>query len=200
MTNLDLETYFLTGIIANGPWMFALALFVGALGIPLPGTLFVLAVGAFVQQVVLEASAFLAGLVGVLLGDMLSYRMGRLAKVWITQRWDRSPNWRSAQNTFNRRGGTAVYLTRFLLTPLAVPTNLIAGSSGYAAARFFLFDALGEITWLGLYGGLGYIFGTQWELVNDFMGNISGVLVGVVVLGVGLYLMRQKRNGSLKTT
>lgn len=200
MTNLDLETYFLTGIIANGPWMFALALFAGALGIPLPGTLFVLAVGAFVQQEVLEASAFLAGLVGVLLGDMLSYSMGRLAKVWITQRWDRSPNWRSAQNTFNRRGGLAVYLTRFLLTPLAVPTNLIAGSSGYAAARFFLFDALGEITWLGLYGGLGYIFGTQWELVNDFMGNISGVLVGVVVLGVGLYLMRQKRNGSLKTT
>lgn len=45
MIDLDLQTYFLTGIIANGPWMFALALFVGALGILLPGTLFVLAVG-----------------------------------------------------------------------------------------------------------------------------------------------------------
>ena len=60
-----------------------------------------------------------------------------------------------------RRGGIAIYLTRWLFTPLALPTNLIAGSSGYPFWKFLLFDIAGEITWILLYGGLGYAFGSQ---------------------------------------
>lgn len=198
MSNLDLTNYFLTGIISSGPWMFALALFIGAIGVPIPGSLFVLAAGAFIQQEVLATSAILTGFMGVILGDMTSYSIGRLAKLWIVARWNHKPVWQSAQNTFNRRGGLAVYLTRFLLTPLALPTNLIAGSSGYSATRFLAYDIVGEITWFILYGGLGYAFGTQWELVNEYMGNVSGLGMGLLVLGVGFYLLRQKskRNGT----
>jgi len=193
MTELNLTHYFLTGIIANGPWMLALALFVGALGVPLPGTFFVLATGAFIQQEVLNSSALLAGLVGVVIGDMLSYSLGRLAKVWVGQRWNHLPRWQAAQSTFDRRGGVAVFLTRFLLTPLAVPTNLVAGSSGYHPARFLLYDSAGEVIWLLLYGSLGYVFGTQWELVSEYMGNVSGLLVGIAVVGIGIYLLNQRR-------
>lgn len=199
MSDLNLTNYFLTGIISSGPWMFALALFVGALGIPIPGSLFVLAAGAFIQQEVLATSAILTGLVGVLIGDMLSFSLGRLAKVWIIARWHHKPAWQSAQTTFARRGGLAVFLTRFLLTPLALPTNLVAGSSGYSASRFFAYDVVGEITWFGLYGGLGYAFGTQWELVNDYMGNVSGLAVGLLICGLGIYLLRQKNGRNEKT-
>ena len=104
MTDINLTDYFLTGIVANGPWVFALALFIGALGVPLPGTFFVLAVGAFIQQEVLDGTALLAGFIGVIIGDMVSYGLGRLAKVWITQRWNHLPRWQAAQSSFAQSG------------------------------------------------------------------------------------------------
>ncbi|MBP8002095.1 MAG: VTT domain-containing protein [Chloroflexi bacterium] len=192
MTDSELTNYFLTGIIANGPWMFGLALFIGAMGVPLPGTLFVLAVGAFIQQEVMQVSALLAGLGGAILGDFVSYGLGWLARAWIVRRWQNAAAWQSAHSTFARHGGLAIYLSRFLFTPLAIPINLVAGSSGYPPFRFLLYDISGEITWIILYGGLGYIFGTQWELVNEYMGNVSGLVIGLIILGGGVYLLRRR--------
>ncbi|MGZ9167070.1 MAG: DedA family protein, partial [Anaerolineales bacterium] len=94
----------------------------------------------------------------------------------------------SARDTFDSRAGMAIYLTRFLITPLAVPTNLIAGGSGIRFSRFMTYDTLGEMTWVVLYGGLGYWFGTQWELVSDFISNFGGLLLGLVLLGGGVWL------------
>ena len=42
------------------------------------------------------------------------------------------------------------------------------------------------MTWLVLYGGLGYWFGGQWELVYDFVSNFGGLALGVVLLGAGV--------------
>jgi membrane protein DedA with SNARE-associated domain len=46
----------------------------------------------------------------------------------------------------------------------------------------------GELTWLLLYGGLGYWFGSQWELVYNFMSNFGGLVLGVVFFGFGIRL------------
>jgi membrane protein DedA with SNARE-associated domain len=52
-----------------------------------------------------------------------------------------------------------------------------------------------------LYGGLGYAFGSQWELISNFISDFSGLLVGLVVLGVGIYLMfRWFRKSAPETT
>jgi membrane protein DedA with SNARE-associated domain len=55
--------------------------------------------------------------------------------------------------------------------------------------KFFTFVVLGELTWVLLYGGLGYAFGSQWELISDFISNFSGFALGAVVLGMGIYLL-----------
>lgn len=190
MSELNIVEFFLTEIIIYGPFMFGLALFVSALGTPVPGTLLVLAGGAFVQQGVLEwRMAFLLGLFGVVLGDSTSYAMGRIAKGWVQHRFGQVSTWQTAQNSFTRRGAAAIYLTRFFFTPLAIPTNLIAGSSGYRFRRFFVYDMAGEITWLVLYGGLGYIFGSNWEVISQFISDLSGVLAGIVILAIGMYFL-----------
>ncbi|MBK9714807.1 MAG: VTT domain-containing protein [Kouleothrix sp.] len=88
------------------------------------------------------------------------------------------------QATFERRGGLVVFLTRFMLTPLALPTNLIAGSSRYSYARFLALDALGELIWICVYVGLGYTFAGQWETISELAGSLSGALVGLVTLVV----------------
>lgn len=194
MTDLNLTDLFLTGMLTYGPLALGLALLVGALGIPVPGTLFVLAAGAFVRQGVLDLfTAAGLGLLGAVLGDSASYAIGYFAKGWVERRFGQSAAWQKARDTFERRGGLAIYLTRFLLTPLALPTNLIAGGSGYSFGRFLAYDVAGEFTWIALYGGLGYAFGSQWELINQFISDFSGLLVGLVALGAGIYFLIRRR-------
>ena len=196
MTELNLTDLFLTGVIVYGAPAFSLALLLGAIGIPLPGSLLVIAAGAFVRQGVLDGGVALGlGLIGAVLGDSLSYGLGRFAKRWVQARFGQAPAWHKAQTTFNRRGGLTIYLTRFLLTPLAIPVNLIAGGSGYPFPHFLAYAAAGEATWLVLYGGLGYTFGSQWELISQLLSDFSGLLVGIVALGTGLYLLIFRQYG-----
>lgn len=194
MTEASLTDLVLTGVLNYGAPAIGLALLLGALGLPLPGTLLVLAAGAFVRQGVLSwATAAGLGLLGVVLGDSASFMIGRFARGWVQRRFGGSAAWQKASETFARQGGLAVYLTRFLLTPLAIPTNLIAGGSGYPFWRFLGYDAAGELTWIVLYGGLGYIFGSQWELISQFISDFSGLLVGLVMVGGGAYLLLRRR-------
>lgn len=184
-----ISEFVLTGMLAYGAYALALALLLGALGLPLPGTLLVLATGAFVRQGYMDLpSALGLGLVGVVLGDSLGYAVGRLAGKWVHRRYGNNAAWQSAVARFDRQGWVAIYLTRFLLTPLAVPVNLIAGAGRYGYWQFLLFDLLGELTWLLLYGSLGYAVGSQWEAVSAFAGDFTGLLVGLVALGVGIWL------------
>ncbi|MEK6752994.1 MAG: hypothetical protein AABZ00_12110 [Chloroflexota bacterium] len=44
----------------------------------------------------------------------------------------------------------------------------------------------GEIAWIGLYGGLGYLFRSQWELVSDFISIFGGLVLGVVIFIIGI--------------
>lgn len=202
MSLAELSGEILTYIITYGAVALGLAIFLAALGVPFPSTVFVLASGAFVQQGVLDLPFTLAvALLFVVAGDTLSFGMGRLLRTVIQRRFGGLESWRNAEGYFQKRGGAAIYLTRFLLTPIAVPTNWIAGSSGYRPARFVAYAAAGELTWLLLYGGLGYLFGSQWEAVSAFISDFSGLLVGLVMVGVGLYwwLRRERlRNGAAK--
>ena len=197
MTDFNITEFFLTGILNYGALMLSATLYLSALGAPIPGTFVVLAGGAFVQQGVLEwRSAFLLGLLGVVLGDSSSYAMGRLAKGWVQRRFGQSAAWQTAQTTFDRRGAFAIYLTRCFVTPLAIPTNLIAGSGGYVYWRFLIYDTAGEITWLGFFGSLGFIFGSQWEAISQFVSDLSGLLAGIALLGLGLYFLFRRRQAS----
>ena len=182
----------LTGVLSYGAPVFGLALLLGALGVPIPGTLLVVAAGAFSRQGVLDMGLAAGwGLLGAVAGDSLSYGLGRFAGVWMERRFGSSAAWHKAQQTFDRRGGWAIYLTRFLLTAAALPTNWIAGSSRYSYRRFLWVGAVGELTWLAVYGGLGYLFGSQWELVSDFLNNFGGFALGLVLLVVGgMYALR----------
>jgi membrane-associated protein len=197
MSELSVIELFLTGILVYGTIVFGLALFVSALGIPLPSSLMVLAGGAFVQQGVMEwKMTFLFGLLGAVLGDSASYAMGHVAKGWVQRRFGQTTTWQTAQRSFNRGGAIAIYLTRFFITPLAVPTNLIAASSGYRFRRFLFFDVAGEVTWLVVYGGLGYLFGNNWEVISQLLSDVSGLLAGVVILAIGMYFLVRRRRRS----
>ncbi len=192
-----MSDFLLTQIINYGAPLFALFLFLGALGIPVGASVLVIAAGAFSQQGILEwPITALFGLLGSVLGDAISFGIGFYAKDWVDGRFGKSSVWKNAQATFDARAGLAIYLTRFLITALALPTNLIAGGSGIRFRRFMAYDSLGEFTWIFLYGGLGYLFGSQWELASDFISNFGGLILGVVILGGGVWLGFRRMRGA----
>ncbi|NWG33188.1 MAG: VTT domain-containing protein [Chloroflexi bacterium] len=184
-----MSDFLLTQIINYGAPVLGMLVFIGALGAPLPGTLLIVAAGAFARQGLLAwHTTGLMALAFVVLGDNLSYGMGHFAREPVLRRFQSSQNWTKAESTFARWGGMAVFWTRFLITGVAVPVNLIAGTSGFGIRRFFFYDLAGEAIWIFGYGGLGYLFGMQWEVVSEFLGNVSGLALGLVLLGLGVWL------------
>jgi membrane-associated protein len=188
--SIDITSLALNWVATYGSPMVAGLLFLGGLGIPLPATLIVVASGAFIRLSLLDIySTPLLGYLGTITGDALLYAVGYFASGWIHRRFGQTVAWKNAHVLFERRGGLAIFLTRWLLTAIALPVTLIAGSSGYHFRKFLVFDLLGELTWVLLYGGLGYAFGSQWELISDFISNFSGFVLGALALGVGIYLL-----------
>jgi membrane protein DedA with SNARE-associated domain len=187
-----MSDFLLTQIINYGAPILGMIVFIGAMGAPFPGTVIVIAAGAFSRQGFL--SWHLTGLVAlacVVFGDSISYAMGYFAREPFLRRFKGSERWIQAEASFNRWGGMSVFWTRFLITAIAVPVNLIAGTSNFRFRRFFFYDLLGESIWIFGYGGLGYLFGTQWEVVSDIISNISGAALGLVLLAVGIWLALQ---------
>lgn len=181
-----LNEWLLAGLLAYGLPLFAGSVLISALGIPLPASLLVIAAGAFVNQGLMDwRLVLLLGWGAALVGDSGAFWVGRLAESGVERRFGKIPAWQTALNTFARQGWLAVFLSRFWLTPLSLPVNLIAGSR-YPYLRFLSADAAGEFVWVAGYASLGYFFGGQWEAVSQFVTDFSGFSVGLVLLGTGV--------------
>ena len=182
-----MSEYLLTQVINYGAPLLGLIVFIGGLGVPLPCTVLVIAAGAFARQGYLTwYSAALISIVSVVVGDMLSYSMGYFASGYVTKRFSGTPQWLEAEKSFQRWGPLSIFFSRFLVTAIALPVNLLSGTTRFAPRKFFMYDLLGEIVWIFGYGGLGYLFGSQWEVVNEFLSNFGGLVLGVILLVVGV--------------
>src|SRR5262249_22213016 len=126
---------------------------------------------------------------------MLSYGMGRVLSRSMHAWYGEVATWQRAEAYFARRGGIAIVLTRCVLMPIAVPVNLVAGSSAYPVWRFAASARGGEWMWAPCYGAIGYLFGSQWESISAFISTASGPLVGLLLAGGGAYaLIRWQRH------
>lgn len=187
---MDITATVLEWMISYGAPMVCVILFLSALGTPIPGTVVVIAAGAFIRQDLLSVYAIpVFGLLGSVTGDSVVFGVGFFASNWIEGKIGGTESWANAKKSVDRRGGTAIYLSHWLLPLLAVPTNLVAGSSKFPFPKLLLSDFAGRVTWVLLYGGLGYMFGAQWELITEFMSNFSGLIIGVFGAGLGIYLI-----------
>lgn len=177
----------LTQVINYGAPLLGVILFIGGLGVPLPCTVLVIAAGAFARQGFLAwHTAALISILSVVIGDSLSYSLGYYASSYVLNRFSDTPQWLEAENTLEKWGPLSIFFSRFLVTAIALPVNLLSGTTRYPFRKFLLFDVLGEMVWIFGYGGLGYLFGSQWEVVNEFLSNFGGAVLGVIVFIVGV--------------
>ena len=190
MADLSLTELFLNEMTTYGPLSLGLAMLLGPLGVPVPTPLLVLATGALARQgLFLWTTALVVALLGSVLGNAAVYAIRHFAAGWAQHRFGASSAWQKACDRFKKSGGLAIYATHFLFTLLGMHVNLIAGGSGYPYWRFLVFDVAGTLSWLMLYGGLGYVLGSQAEVVSQAIASYSGWLVGAVLVGIAVYLL-----------
>ena len=196
----DITGALLTALINHGQWLLGAVLFLAALGVPLPASVLLLAAGAFARQGVLDPiMAAVTGSIAAVSGDLASYALGRGLGARLPARWREGDTWRGAADMFGRWGAWAVLVTRFLLTPLALPVNLLAGSTRYPLARFLLPVLVGEMAWVLLFGGLGYVFAQSWERISAWADDSAGLLLGAALVALGAWgLHRLKQRPSAK--
>jgi membrane-associated protein len=182
-----MSEYLLTQVINYGAPLLGIIVFIGGLGVPLPCTPLVIAAGAFARQGILpwHTTAFVS-IISVVIGDALSYSLGYYAREYVLQRFSGTPQWLQAEESFQKWGPLSIFFSRFLVTAIALPVNLLSGTTRFPFKKFMLYDVLGEIIWIFGYGGLGYLFGSQWEAVNEFLSNFGGLTLGVIIFVVGI--------------
>jgi len=191
-----MSEYLLTQVINFGAPLLWLVVFIGGLGAPLPCTVLVIAAGAFARQGILPwHTTAIFSIISVVLGDMISYSFGFYAREKVLDRFNDTPRWRQAEKTFRKWGPLSIFFSRFLVTAIALPVNLMSGTTRYPFRKWLTYDATGEIVWILGYGGLGYLFGSQWEVVSEFLNNFGGVVLGLLIFVIGA---KQAWNWQLK--
>lgn len=181
-----------------------ISIFVASVGVPLPISLVLLAAGAFAalgdfNVILLAVISISASVCGDNAGYFIGRRWGWRVLIWLEQpRWHRFVSPRSIEHSrmyFKRRGGWAIFLSRFLFSALGGIINLLSGTNLYPYRRFLLYDVAGEIVNALLPLSLGYIFGASWEAIGDIFGAVSGLalaLLAVIFLVSRLIRMIQR--------
>lgn len=143
-------------------------------------------------------AAIAAASLGAILGDSIGYFVGK--------RWGRSlidgplkrflnpTHVARAEKFIVKRGGPGVFIGRFTAA-LRVLIPGIAGIAGLEYRTFVIFNVTGGIAWAITMTMLGYVAGQSFRQVEKVAGQISYVVLAVVVvIVVGLVLMRKRRD------
>lgn len=172
-------------------------------GIPLPATALIMAAGAFAAQGYLSFSDIffywlLASVFGDTLGYIISLRYGReifirmgLGKIFL------SPKFTVIENLFTKYSAMTIFSSRFLATTMGPVINILSGVTKIHYKKFLLYDILGECCYVLLYGGLGYVFGDQWEAISQISGDIASIIVLIVILIVLFIIALRRKNGQI---
>jgi membrane protein DedA with SNARE-associated domain len=74
----------------------------------------------------------------------------------------------------------------------------MAGLSKTSPKKFLIFDLLGEIIYVLIFSGLGYAFSDEWRMISSLAGDITSVLVLILVFVVLLAVFLLKKQNTRK--
>jgi membrane protein DedA with SNARE-associated domain len=181
--------------------LIAAATFLSCLAVPIPASLVMLAVGAFAASGDLPLWATVAAaLAGAVAGDHAGFLAARRAAApvarWMAQSPARHAALDRAQAFLARRGTLAVFLSRWLVSPLGPWVNAAAGLSAMPMSRFTPADIVGEAVWVALYVGAGHAAAGSLADAQAAIGNaLAAVAAAGGAAALGAWLWHAARTG-----
>jgi membrane-associated protein len=170
----------------------------------LPGDSLLFAAGALAATGALDARMVLVLLVvAAVAGDAVNYSVGRAIGVRIIRRAEVDPRWRrwinpahvaKAHEFFERHGGKAIVLARFMpIVRTFVP--FVAGAAEMTYTSFAFFNVTGAVAWVAICVGAGYVFGNV-PIVKDNFTLVALGIVAVSLLPMLIEYLRHRRASS----
>ena len=208
---LHVDRYLLTLVSAYGTWVYLLLFLIvfaetGLVVTPfLPGDSLLFAAGAIAAVGRLDVRIVIVVLIAAaVLGDAVNYAVGRIAGVRILRAVETNPRWRRwlnpahvarAHDFFERHGGKAVVMARFVpIVRTFVP--FVAGVAAMSYPSFAFYNVAGAVAWVGLCVGSGFVFGNV-PIVKD---NFSLVALGIVAVSILPMLVEYLRHRRRSTS
>lgn len=154
------------------------------IGLIVPGDTVVLVAAIGVTSWPQGVALGVAVVVGALIGESFGFWLGRWAGPYIRASWlgrrIGERNWVRSERYLQRRGGIAIFLSRFLpvlhsLVPLTV------GMSGYAYRRFIAWTLPACALWAAIYVGLAAGAAGSYVQLSERVHYAGYVFVGVIV-------------------
>ncbi len=164
------------------------------LALPMPASVVMMAAGGFAASGDLSMTLTIgAALSGALAGDQIGFWLGRSGSDRIARieaRGGRRARALAHATRLTRaRGGIAVFLTRWLLSPLGPYVNFAAGAARMGWRGFSLASLAGESVWVAVYVSLGAGVAQSltvfWPMISDSLGMLVALAV-VALLGLHL--------------
>lgn len=166
------------------------------LGLFIPATVLLFATGTLIATGVLHAGTILIwGVVGAILGDAVSFWLGR----WMGPKFLRHKYLNKhrrqvarARLFFYRYGFLAVLIARFL-GPLRCFIPTVAGVMGMPEIRFQIANIVSAILWLPALLAPGYLASLSVEAIKEGQHSTIYSLVGLSVIATIAWLVIRKR-------
>jgi membrane protein DedA with SNARE-associated domain len=163
-------------------------------GLPVPGETTLLLSGVAASTGRLDPwIAIAVGSAAAIIGDNIGYVIGRYGGRRVVMRLahiggvESSLAW--GERFFARHGGKTVFMARWL-PGLRIFGAWIAGMVHMPWRVFFVWNALGGVTWCATVIGLGYFFGHSLHVIEQVLG-VGGALALVAVAAAGVVIWRR---------
>ncbi|HEY8184612.1 MAG TPA: DedA family protein [Pyrinomonadaceae bacterium] len=179
----------LAALLVHGlPVLFGVIM-ICSVGVPFPLSLMLVAAGAFVEQGEMKLwQVLVVGSLAAVLGDQIAYGLARWGGRRLINRLSRrigvEAKVKHAETLTKRWSGAAIFFSRWLVTALGPWVNVASGIAGYPWQRFLLWDVLGEVLWVILYVSIGYFFSNRIQAIGEIFGNLTWVIVGLVITAI----------------
>ncbi|MEH6358550.1 MAG: DedA family protein [Pseudomonadales bacterium] len=163
-------------------------------GIVIPGVLLLFGASAVAGSGTLGLwPTLLSALIGAVLGDCISFFLGKVAKHRIRGMWPfrKYPQWLdNGEKFFNRHGGKSIIIGRFV-GPIRPVLPLVAGMLDMSSLRFVSINFVSALGWAPLYMLPGYLFGMSLQgdiTLPDGLGELGLLLLAAA--GVAFIVIR----------
>jgi len=204
---MNLDVYLADLIAQMGGWVYVVLFLVifaetGVVVAPwLPGESLLLTAGTLAGTGLLDiAILWPVFLAASFLGDLSNYMIGRLLGGRLLskpRRWLKPEHVVKAHEFYDRHGGKAIIFARYLPVVRTL-APFVAGITRMSIKRFLIFDAIASVSWVTIFMGAGYWFGTVPWVKDNLALMLTGVVLASMLPGFIVYLVRRFRSPKTK--
>jgi membrane-associated protein len=204
---LHVDRHLLELVADYGVWIYGILFLIvfaetGLVVTPfLPGDSLLFAAGALAATGALNLwLVALLLLAAAIAGDAVNYAVGRSVGLRVIELARTDPRWgrvinpayiARAHEFFERRGGKAVVLARFVpIVRTFVP--FVAGVAEMSYSSFAFYNVTGAVAWVSICIGAGYLFGNV-PIVKENFSLVALGIVGVSLLPMVFEIMSARR-------